>query len=84
MSAGVDSGTVTVGLIGDTRLVYDLWGEAVDNAKMLSRVAPAGDIFLSGAAKDRTTIGAVHVDAPGLGELDAYRLTISTSAGATT
>jgi class 3 adenylate cyclase len=83
MSAGVDSGTVTVGLIGDTRLVYDLWGEAVDNATMLSRVAPAGDIFLSGAANDRTTIGTIRVDAPSLGELDAYRLTISLSEGAT-
>jgi class 3 adenylate cyclase len=84
MNAGIDSGTVTVGLIGDTRLVYDLWGEAVDNASILARIAQNGEILMTKAAKDRTSIGSVQVDAPGLGELEAYRVTISNNQGAST
>jgi len=84
MKAGIDSGTVTVGLIGDTRLVYDLWGEAVDNASMLARIAQNGEILMTKAAKDRTSMGSVQVDAPGLGELEAYRVTISNNQGAST
>lgn len=84
MSAGIDSGTVTVGLIGDTRLVYDLWGEAVDNSSMLARIAQSGEILMTKAARDRTSIDAVQVDAPGLGETEAYRVTISNSQGAST
>lgn len=84
MRAGIDSGTVTVGLIGDTRLVYDLWGEAVDNASMLSRVARDGEILITKAARDRTSVGTVQVDAAGLGELDAYRVTTSRTEGPST
>jgi class 3 adenylate cyclase len=84
MRAGIDTGTVTVGLIGDTRLVYDLWGEAVDNATMLSRTAQDGEILITTAARDRTTIATVQVDAPGLGDLNAYRLTTSSTEGAST
>lgn len=79
MSAGVDTGTVTVGLIGDTRLVYDLWGEAVDNATRLSRVAQDGEILVTNAVRDRTSVGTSQIDAPGLGDLDAYRLTTSST-----
>ena len=84
MSAGIDSGTVTVGLIGDTRLVYDLWGEAVDSASMLARIAQSGEILMTKATRDRTSIGSVQVDAPGLGELEAYRVTTSNSQEAST
>lgn len=84
MRAGIDTGTVTVGLIGDTRLVYDLWGEAVDNAAMLSRRAEDAEILITTAVRDRTTMATVQVDAPGLGDLDAYRLTTSNTEGAST
>jgi class 3 adenylate cyclase len=84
MSAGIDSGPVTVGLIGDTRLVYDLWGEAVDSASMLARIAQSGEILMTKATRDRTSIGSVQVDAPGLGELEAYRVTTSNSQEAST
>ena len=84
MNAGIDSGTVTVGLIGDTRLVYDLWGEAVDNATVLSRIAQNDEILMTKATRDRTSVGSVQVDAPGLGELEAYRVTVSKSQEAST
>ena len=84
MNAGVDSGTVTVGLIGDTRLVYDLWGEAVDNATMLSRIAQGGEILMTRAARDRTSISTDQIDAPALGDLEAYRMTISSGQRAST
>jgi class 3 adenylate cyclase len=82
MRAGIDTGTVTVGLIGDTRLVYDLWGEAVDNAMTLSRTAQDGEIVMTAAARDRTSMATVQVDAPGLGDLNAYRVTSSSTEGA--
>ncbi len=41
MSAGVDSGPVTVGLTGGSRLVYDAWGSTVRNATDLARLGPA-------------------------------------------
>ncbi len=84
MSAGIDSGTVTVGLIGDTRLVYDLWGEAVDSASKLARIAQSGEILMTKATRDRTSIGSVQVDAPGLGELEAYRVMTLNSQEAST
>jgi class 3 adenylate cyclase len=84
MRAGIDCGTVTVGLIGDTRLVYDLWGEAVDNATMLSRIARDGEILITTAARDRTSMATVQVEAPGLGDLHAYRVTTSRTEGAST
>lgn len=81
MRAGVDSGTVTVGLIGDSRLVYDLWGEAVDRATALSRIAEPGTILMTRAARDRTTLDTVSINAPGLGDLDAYQLVTSHNNG---
>ncbi|MGI9585686.1 MAG: adenylate/guanylate cyclase domain-containing protein, partial [Acidimicrobiia bacterium] len=80
--AGIDTGTVTVGLIGDSRLVYDLWGEAVDTATALARVAEPGAILVTRAARERTTIDTVPKDAPGLGEIEAYELITSHSSGA--
>jgi class 3 adenylate cyclase len=82
ISAGIDSGTVTVGLIGDSRLVYDLWGDAVDRAAMLSRVARSGEILMTKAAKERTAWTAVQVHMTGLGDIDAFRLSTSSIEGA--
>jgi class 3 adenylate cyclase len=81
MKAGVDTGTVTVGLIGDSRLVYDLWGEAVDRATALSRVAEPGSILVTRAARDRTTLNTAQKDVPGLGEITVYELITSQGSG---
>ncbi|MGI9621913.1 MAG: adenylate/guanylate cyclase domain-containing protein [Acidimicrobiales bacterium] len=53
VSAGLDSGTVTVGLTGATRLVYDLWGDTVNTAYRLARLAGPGELIASDATATR-------------------------------
>lgn len=52
VSAGIHSGPITVGLVGSTRLVYDLWGETVDTAYYLARLAQEGEILVSAAVSE--------------------------------
>ncbi len=51
ISAGVDSGPVTVGLTGGSGLVYDAWGATVQRATELARRAAAGGITVSAACR---------------------------------
>ncbi|MDJ0791138.1 MAG: adenylate/guanylate cyclase domain-containing protein [Acidimicrobiia bacterium] len=69
LSGGISSGTVTAGLVGDSRLVFDLWGEPVDEADRLAAIAPADRIYVSSSAKQRLPDGvpAIEVRTP-LGE----------------
>ena len=57
LSGGISSGTVTAGLVGDSRLVFDLWGEPVDEADRLAAVAPADRIYVSSSSKQRLPEG---------------------------
>lgn len=50
---GVDTGTVTSGLVGRTGLAYDLWGDAVNLAHLVQDAAGAPGIYLSQAVCDR-------------------------------
>ena len=50
MSAGVDSGPVTIGLTGGSGLVYDAWGATVQRASDLARRAGPDDVLVSAAA----------------------------------
>ena len=69
-SAGLSSGPVTVGLVGDARLVYDIWGETVTIANMLASRAATGEILISESTKDRLPAEQVlreaadHADGP--------------------
>jgi class 3 adenylate cyclase len=69
-SAGLSSGPVTVGLVGDARLVYDIWGETVTTATMLASRAASGEILISESTKDRIPAEQVlreaanHADGP--------------------
>ncbi len=47
VSAGVDTGAVSVGMTGGSRLVYDVWGGPVSMAHLLARSAGAGTILVS-------------------------------------
>jgi class 3 adenylate cyclase len=47
VAVGIDTGPVTVGMTGGSRLVYDVWGETVNAAHALARRAGAGDIVVS-------------------------------------
>lgn len=73
VSAGIHSGPVTVGLIGDSRLIYDLWGETVDEAYALARAGDRGEILVTDAVRDRLPNGAdlVRFDS---GEISAWEL----------
>jgi len=53
LSVGLASGTVTVGLTGATRLVYDLWGDTANSAHRLARLARPGQIIVSDATARR-------------------------------
>ena len=45
MTAGIDSGPVTVGLTGGSDLVYDAWGATVQQAADLGRTEGADTIY---------------------------------------
>ena len=52
--AGVDTGTVTSGLVARTNLAYDLWGDAVNLAYRVRSVTGEAGIFVSQTVRDRT------------------------------
>lgn len=51
--AGVDTGTVTSGLVARTSLAYDLWGDAVSLAYRVRSVTGLPGIYVSQAVRDR-------------------------------
>lgn len=53
LRAGVDSGTVTSGLVARTNLAYDLWGDAVSLAYRVRNVGGQSGVFVSQSVRDR-------------------------------
>jgi len=51
MSAGIDSGPITVGLTGGSGLVYDAWGATLQSAADLARRAEPGEVIVSATAR---------------------------------
>jgi len=56
MRAGIDSGPVTSGLVGERSTVYALWGEAVDLAHRVHASTKTPGIFVSDRVRD-TVVG---------------------------
>ncbi len=50
--AGIDSGPVSSGLLGQRARVYDLWGEAVDLAHRVHEATKAPGVFVSSRVHD--------------------------------
>jgi len=50
---GINSGQVTIGMSGRTRLVYDVYGQTVTVAHDLARVARAGEILVTDTTRKR-------------------------------
>lgn len=53
LRAGVDTGTVTSGLVGRSSLAYDLWGDAVNLAYRVRSVTGDPGIYVSQTVYDR-------------------------------
>ena len=51
--AGIDTGTVTSGLVGQSHIAYDLWGDAVSLAFRLQASNQESGIFLAQQVVDR-------------------------------
>ncbi|CAN5318317.1 adenylate/guanylate cyclase domain-containing protein [soil metagenome] len=60
LRAGLDTGTVTSGLVGQTHIAYDLWGDAVSLAFQVQGNNSEPGIFLTQAVVDRMP-DTVHV-----------------------
>ena len=65
VGVGVDSGSVTVGLTGGTRFIYETWGPTVTNAAHLARAAPDGQVLVSASARAQLPPDLVCVDHSG-------------------
>jgi class 3 adenylate cyclase len=51
ISAGIDSGSVTVGLTGGSGVVYDAWGPTVQQAADLAHRAGPDEVLVSAAVR---------------------------------
>ncbi len=63
LRAGVDTGTVTSGLVARTSLAYDLWGDAVSLAYRVRSVTGDPGIFVSQSVRDRLQDSVVFTQA---------------------
>ncbi len=63
LRAGVDSGTVTSGLVARTTLAYDLWGDAVSLAYRVRSVTDEAGVYVSQTVRDRLHDSAEFVEA---------------------
>jgi class 3 adenylate cyclase len=53
LRAGIDTGTVTSGLVGQNHIAFDLWGDAVNLAFQVQAGSHESGIFLTQAVVDR-------------------------------
>lgn len=52
LRAGIDTGTVTSGLVGRSSLAYDMWGSAVDVANQVQSGSPQPGIYVTSRVYD--------------------------------
>ena len=53
MQVGIHSGDIVAGIVGKSRVVYDVWGETVKQAYGLSQSCPAGSVLVSEVVQHR-------------------------------
>lgn len=63
LRAGVDTGTVTSGLVARTSLAYDLWGDAVSLAYRVRSVTGEPGIYVSQRVRDRLQDSVLFAEA---------------------
>ena len=76
---GIHTGSVVAGIVGRTKLSFDVWGDTVNVAARLSGLGVAGSIHLSADAWAQTSrrfdgdaLGRVQLK--GCGDIEVYRL----------
>lgn len=74
---GIHSGPVVGGVIGESRMAYDFWGDTVNVAARLEGTAPAGGIAISESTwlrtRERSHFGPPHQETlKGVGDLCVY------------
>lgn len=52
LRAGIDTGTVSSGLVGRTNLAYDMWGAAVDLAFSVQSGSPQPGVYVTSDVYD--------------------------------
>lgn len=52
LRAGIDTGTVTSGLVGRSTLAYDMWGSAVNLAYQVQSGAPQAGVYVTSRVYD--------------------------------
>ena len=77
LRAGIHSGPVVGGVIGETRMAYDYWGDTVNIAARLDGTAPANGIAISEItwlrARDRAGFDTpVTINLKGVGDVVVY------------
>ncbi len=76
--AGIDTGAATSGLVGKSRIIYDLWGDTVNLAFRLQGGANVDGIMMTQRVVDKMPDTVVTVRAGALktsqGEIPIYRL----------
>ena len=85
LRAGIDTGTVTSGLVGRSHVVYDLWGDAVSLAFRVQGETSEPGIFLTQRVVDKlpanqslVAVGVLHT---AKGEQRVWRVNLSGSNG---
>ena len=85
---GLASGSVVGGVIGERRILFDLWGDTVNLASRMESAGVAGQIQVSESTwrrlteADRTKFERRDVDAKGLGLTQAYLMYPATAESA--
>jgi len=75
---GVASGPVVGGVIGQRRILFDLWGDTVNTAARMESLGVPGRIHLAASTRELLTDGYAfeerRVEVKGLGEMKTYLL----------
>ena len=77
---GIDCGPLAAGVIGDSRFLYDLWGDTVNTASRMESLGTPGRVQVSDAVRQRlgdayTFEARGEVDVHGKGRMKTWYLT---------
>jgi class 3 adenylate cyclase len=75
LQIGIHSGDIVAGIVGKSRVVYDIWGDTVKQAHTLSQSCPAGAVVVSEVVHHRLEDLYSFESAHGAGDVQSWRLT---------